>query len=46
MANHGFSEHGELGLDEVKSRIVLIHVYDEAGNVIETHEHAGNFNEW
>ena len=23
-----------------------IHVYDEAGNVIETHEHAGEFKEW
>jgi len=22
-----------------------IHVYDEAGNVIETHEHAGEFKE-
>jgi hypothetical protein len=24
----------------------LIRVYDEAGNVIETHEHKGNFKEW
>ena len=24
----------------------VIHVYDEAGNVIETHEHAGDFKEW
>jgi hypothetical protein len=24
----------------------LIHVYDEAGNVIETHEYAGDFKEW
>jgi hypothetical protein len=23
----------------------VIRVYDEAGNVIETHEHAGDFNE-
>jgi len=23
----------------------VIRVYDEAGNVIETHEHAGNFKE-
>ena len=23
----------------------VIHVYDEAGNVIETHEHAGDFKE-
>jgi hypothetical protein len=24
----------------------LIRVYDEAGNVIETHEHKGDFKEW
>ena len=24
----------------------MIRVYDEAGNVIETHEHAGDFREW
>jgi hypothetical protein len=24
----------------------LIRVYDDAGNVIETHEHAGEFTEW
>jgi len=24
----------------------VIRVYDEAGNVIETHEHAGQFKEW
>ena len=24
----------------------LIRVYDEAGNMIETHEHAGDFKEW
>ena len=24
----------------------VIRVYNEAGNVIETHEHAGNFKEW
>jgi hypothetical protein len=28
------------GLDDA-----VIHVYDEAGNVIETHEHAGDFKE-
>jgi hypothetical protein len=25
---------------------VVIRVYDEAGNVIETHEHKGKFKEW
>jgi len=24
----------------------VIRVYDEAGNVIETHEHIGDFKEW
>jgi hypothetical protein len=24
----------------------VIRVYDKAGNVIETHEHAGDFKEW
>jgi hypothetical protein len=24
----------------------VIHVYDEAGNVIETHEQAGEFRDW
>jgi hypothetical protein len=24
----------------------VIRVYDEAGNVIETHEHEGDFKEW
>jgi hypothetical protein len=32
---------------KVKSRLhdAVIRVYDEAGNVIETHEHKGDFNE-
>jgi len=33
----GCPDHGSL---------TLIRVYDEAGNVIETHEHAGEFKEW
>ena len=24
----------------------VIRVYDEAGNVVETHEHTGDFKEW
>ena len=28
-----------------RSHDAVIHVYDEAGNVIETHEHAGEFRE-
>jgi hypothetical protein len=29
-----------------RSHDAVIRVYDEAGNVIETHEHEGEFNEW
>jgi hypothetical protein len=29
-----------------RSHDAMIRVYDEAGNVIETHEHAGEFKEW
>jgi hypothetical protein len=29
-----------------RSRDAVIRVYDDAGNVIETHEHAGNFKKW
>jgi hypothetical protein len=29
-----------------RSHDALIRVYDEAGNVIETHEHKGDFKEW
>jgi hypothetical protein len=29
-----------------RSYDAVIRVYDETGNVIETHEHAGHFKEW
>jgi hypothetical protein len=29
-----------------RSHDAVIRVYDEGGNVIETHEHAGEFKEW
>ena len=29
-----------------RSRDAVIRVYDETGNVIETHEHTGDFREW
>ena len=29
-----------------RSHDAVIHIYDEAGNVIETHEHAGDFKHW
>jgi hypothetical protein len=29
-----------------RSRNAVIRVYDEAGKVIETHEHTGEFKEW
>jgi len=30
----------------IRSHGAVIRVYDEDGNVIETHEHAGDFKEW
>src|SRR5207249_8340671 len=29
-----------------RSHNAVIRVYDEAGNVLETHDHAGDFKEW
>jgi hypothetical protein len=29
-----------------RSHDAVIHVYDEAGNVIQTHDHAGDFKAW
>jgi hypothetical protein len=29
-----------------RSHDAVIRVYDEAGNAIETHQHAGEFKEW
>jgi hypothetical protein len=29
-----------------RSHGAVIRVYDDAGNVIKTHEHKGNFKEW
>jgi hypothetical protein len=46
VANHGFSRHRERGLDEVKEQNLVIRVYDDAGNVIATHWHKGDFKEW
>jgi hypothetical protein len=36
----GYAEHRS------RSHDAVIRVYDAAGNVIETHEHAGDFKEW
>ncbi len=36
----GYAEHFS------RSRNAVIRVYDDAGNVIGTHEHAGDFKEW
>jgi len=33
-------------LHSSRSHDAVIRVYDDAGNVIETHEHAGDFTEW
>jgi hypothetical protein len=29
-----------------RSHDTVVRVYDDAGNVVETHEHKGNFKEW
>ena len=31
---------------QIESCDAVIRVYDEVGNVIETHEHTGEFKEW
>jgi hypothetical protein len=36
----GYAEHRS------RSHNALIRVYDKTGNVIETHEHTGEFKEW
>jgi hypothetical protein len=36
----GYAEHRS------RSRHAVIRIYDDAGNVIETHEHTGDFKEW
>jgi hypothetical protein len=36
----GYAQHRS------RSHDAVIRVYDEAGNVIETHEHKGDFKEW
>ena len=36
----GYAEHFS------RSHDAVIRVYDESGNVIETHEHKGDFKEW
>jgi hypothetical protein len=46
VANHSFSGYREWDLDAVKEQNLVIHVYDEAGNVIEAHEHKGDFKEF
>jgi hypothetical protein len=33
-------------MHDSRSADAVIHLYDEAGNVNETHEHKGNFKEW
>jgi len=37
-----------IGYSKFRSRShdAVIRVYDDAGNVIDTHEHAGEFKEW
>jgi hypothetical protein len=37
---------GESAKFSTRSHDAVIRVYDESGNVIETHEQAGDFKEW
>jgi len=48
LVGFGYGEPNEIGYAEHRSRShhAVIRVYDEADNVIETHEHKGNFKEW
>ena len=43
-----YAERNALDYAKFRSRShgAVIRVYDDAGNVIETHEHAGEFEEW
>jgi hypothetical protein len=45
VANRGFSERSERELDKVKEQNLVIRIYDEAGNLIETDKHKGDFEE-
>jgi hypothetical protein len=45
MANRMRSGTG-YAMHRSRSHDAVIRVYDEAGNVIETYEHAGDFREW
>jgi hypothetical protein len=38
--------YSQCAVSAVCSHDAVIRVYDEAGNVIETHEHKGDFKEW
>ena len=44
----GYGEPNAIGNAKSKSRShkAVVHVYDDAGNVIETHEHTGDFKGW
>jgi hypothetical protein len=44
LRNHGFCV--AYAKFYSRSHDAVIRVYDEAGNVIETHEHKGDFKEW
>jgi len=48
LVGFGYGEPNAIGYAEHRSRShhAVIRVYDEADNVIETHEHKGNFKEW
>ena len=45
-ANRGSRMQFGSAMDNSRSHDAVIRVYDAAGNVIETHEQAGDFKEW
>jgi hypothetical protein len=45
-SDSGGSAGNRLRKVPTRSHDAVIRVYDAAGNVIETHEHAGDFKEW
>jgi hypothetical protein len=46
MRQTGRRFHHHFSRVRVRARDAAIRVYDDAGKVIEAHEHAGKFKEW
>jgi hypothetical protein len=46
LSTNGLEQRGAEAEVYSRSHDAVIRVYDETGNVIDTHEHAGDFKEW